>query len=124
MRVSGIRAFFAVAVAALPAPLAAQGEALSHSMQCFIATSTLTQSDDQTVKSAGLLGANFFAGQVFGASPDVDFWALLRREARFLDTARLTELLGECGAEMERRGKEIVAAAQALEAEEAAGISS
>lgn len=106
-----------VSLSAAPAPIHAQDTAVAHYVQCFVATSTLAESEDPAIKFAGLLAANFYAGHIFGKTPDIDLTAALRREAPLLGDARIRSLLVECGAEMEARGKQITAAGQAVEDE-------
>jgi hypothetical protein len=106
-----------MALPASTAPAAAADDAaLRHSVQCFIATSTLLLSEDPKNKTVSLLASNFFAGQIFGAAPDIDLSAALRREAPLLDEAATSALLVQCGREMVERGKQISAAGRALDA--------
>jgi hypothetical protein len=73
-------------------------------------------SEDPKNKTVSLLASNFFAGQIFGAAPDIDLSAALRREAPLLDEAATSALLVQCGREMVERGKQISAAGRALDA--------
>jgi hypothetical protein len=113
--------FCLAVVATVASPLAAASspttdETVRHHVQCFVATSALIDRSEPVAKTSGLLASNFFAGQIFGAAPDIDFEAALRREVQGLDDAKYAALLKQCGAEMQNRGKQIQAAAAALEA--------
>jgi hypothetical protein len=109
----------AVALSPCAPAQAADDATVRHYVQCFLVMSALAASDDPKGKSAGLMATNFFAGQIFGAAPDIDLTAAFRREVPVLNDAKTQDLLSECGAEMDRRGSQIVAAGDALEADAA-----
>ena len=98
------------------APSGAMSAATIHNVQCFIATSTLSASSDKSQSSAGLMGAIFFAGKIFGSDPNVDLTAAVRAQSSKLTQNQINSLLAECGTEMKARGNEITAAGQALQA--------
>jgi hypothetical protein len=54
---------------------------------------------------------------IFGSAPDVDLFAVLKRQSVVLEGGPAPELLAQCGEEMQRRGGQITAAGKALEQE-------
>lgn len=104
--------------AVMPASAEPVSPAMKHNLQCFLAVSTLSSSRDPAHKTMGSMGALFFAGQVFGADPDVDLVVALKAEASTLQDEMIKPLLVECGREMSARGKQIQAAGAALSTSE------
>lgn len=90
--------------------------AIRHSARCLIVVASLASSEDATLKMSGLMGSLFFAGQIFGAEPDIDLASLMKREAIDIDERLTKELLVQCGGELQRRGGQISAAGEALKA--------
>jgi len=62
------------------------------------------------------MGTMFYAAQIFGADPDIDLTNLLVSEAKIVATngKLLGELGKQCGADMQRRGKQISEAGAAI----------
>lgn len=85
-----------------------------HSVRCMVVLSRLDQGRDPTFRNLGLIGGMFFAGKAFGADPDLDLSAAAREEARDLSTADVKTALRECGAELQKRSKDLSGAGQAL----------
>lgn len=114
-----IRLAAALAIAGIFVPAAARAddESTSHDVQCFLVTSMLVQSDNERERSAGLMGALFFAGKIFGSDPYIDLAAATRAELPFLTASRRESLRAECGAEMTSRGGDITEAGEGLEDE-------
>ncbi len=106
------------AAALVPVHAAAQtyDPAIRHSARCLIVVASLASSEDATLKMSGLMGSLFFAGQIFGAEPNIDLTSLMKREAVDIDERRTKELLVQCGGELQQRGGEISAAGEALKA--------
>jgi hypothetical protein len=96
---------------ALAQPLSPAAE---HDVQCFLASLALVNADDQNLKNAGSMGTMFFAGELFGADPNVDLAAAVKTEAPKMTPDLLKQLLPQCGAEMTQRGNQITAAGEAL----------
>jgi len=109
----------AVLTAAPLSAAPAKGD-VGHDIRCFLAVSTLLDSQDKDMHEAGLAATNFFAGKIFGTAPDLDLTAAFRREAAGLTDAGLKALMTECGREMEASGDRLTRAGDALAAEEAA----
>ena len=89
---------------------------ISYYARCTIAFSSLTGGDDPALKPAGVMGTMFYAAQIFGADPDIDLTNLLVSEAKIVATngKLLGELGKQCGADMQRRGKQISEAGAAI----------
>jgi len=109
----------ALGAAPLQAAPPAKGD-VGHDIRCFLAVSTLLETQDKDMHEAGLAATNFFAGKIFGTAPDIDLTAAFKREASALTDAGIKTLMGECGREMEARGDQLTQAGNALGAEEAA----
>ena len=102
-----------------PATAAPSSTDISHAVQCFLLGGSLVNNSDEKIKSAGLITSMFYAGQIFAIEPNIDLTAAMRREAPKITEARFPALRTECSAELQRRGAQMSAAGQALEAEAA-----
>ena len=89
---------------------------LSHSLQCLLISSAMIESGDAKLKSAGLMSAMFFAGQVFGADPKIDLTTALKGKLPKLDAPTVARLQKDCGQELQARGGQITAAGEAIQA--------
>jgi hypothetical protein len=118
MSMGGWTATMAVAAMMLPGVASAQGDdpAIRHAARCLIVVASLTANQDATLKMSGLMGSFFFAGQIFGAQPDIDLTRLMTREATAMDESQTKALLVQCGEELKQRGGQVTAAGQALSA--------
>lgn len=106
----------ALAAPAAAAPASAEAR-IRHYAQCTVVGSVLASNPDEKLKSLGQRMLGFFSGHIFGASPNIDFTALLRREAPTIDEARVRALLPECSNEMRARSVQMAGAAAAVNAE-------
>jgi len=92
---------------------------VSHALQCFLLGGSLINNSDEKIKSVGMITSMFYAGQVFAIEPNIDLTAAMRREAPKITEARLPALRTECSTELQRRGAQMSAAGQALQADAA-----
>ena len=99
----------------MPASAEAQEHGLRNDLQCFLTTSQMQGSSDPQVRAVGMIGAMFFAGKIFGASPNIDLEAALENVARELSGGP-QPMLERCGKEMEQRGNQIQAVGRQLAA--------
>ena len=104
-------AFFCL-VAAAPAP----DPETRADLRCFIAISALTGSEDAATQQAGMIGSRYFLGRIDGRSPGLDLENAIAAEAADMDEAQQKALLESCGAQLAKRGSEVVAAGERLEA--------
>ena len=113
-----------VAAAILLSPFVAKAQAhdpaIRHAARCLIVVASLAENEDATLKMSGLMGSLFFAGQIFGAQPDIDLTSLMRREVVDIDAAQTRQLLVQCGEELKQRGSQLTAAGEALKQMESA----
>jgi hypothetical protein len=106
--------FAAALLVSVPAAAYAQEETLQHDLQCMIVTSTLTEAEEPEAKLAGMIASAFFMGKIFGENPDIDIESALEAAATQFDRTTATNLLQECGKEMEMRGAQVRAAGEHL----------
>jgi hypothetical protein len=100
------------AAGAQPAPAYPQ-----HDIRCFIVASTVVGgADNEKAKSAGMLAAIYFAGKIYGASPQIGLQAAIETELDKMADIDLTTVRKECGEEMRVHGNEIEGAGKALQA--------
>ena len=97
-----------------PAYSQVQQIAQSHDIQCFIVTSSLIGNKDQSINVIGLVSSSFFAGKIFGENPDIDLVVAIKAQAILMKPENNKNLLGECGAEMTTRGKQMSVAGQTI----------
>lgn len=109
IRLAGLTASVLVAV-----PPASQSSPYNGDLECLVAVTQLTASNDEAAKSAGLLGSMFFAGKIFGAQPDIDLDQSLLQAAKRIKPEQISSLLKRCGSEMQERGDQIQAAGRFL----------
>ena len=102
--------------AAIPSAYADEAKA-SRSVQCILAFSAAPRGSNPQASQAVAIATNFFAGQAFGAAPDIGLTALMRREASRMTVPQIRTLLAECGSEIQKRSGQLNAAAKAVLAE-------
>jgi hypothetical protein len=104
-------------LAAAPLLIAASPEEeLRKDVRCFVAVGMLGQQKDENVRSAAMLAAQYFLGRIDGRAPAADLEDLVAREAPTLTEAETGQLLRQCGALMEKRGKDVVGVGEKLKA--------
>lgn len=86
----------------------------SHNLRCLIVAALIANSPDPAQKQIGMLAGVFYAGEVFGADPQVNLAEALKKEASTLKPGELETIRASCGAEMQARGKQISEAGDAL----------
>ncbi|MBV8681321.1 MAG: hypothetical protein JO111_00500 [Caulobacteraceae bacterium] len=114
--------FFTFCVAFVASPVFAATATLNpaeeHSAQCFIVMISLTNSTDSSLQESGYVGSTFFAGQLFGADPNIDLASTIQTEVPRLTPEITKNLVAQCGAELVDKAKQITAARQILESNE------
>jgi len=103
-----------IALAATPSLAQPAAPDTTHNAQCFVAIAVLANSDKPELKTMGLMGSIFFAGEIFGQNPHIDFTAAIKAAAAPMTNDQAQALRVQCGAEMAARGKEISAAGQSM----------
>ena len=84
-------------------------------IRCFIAVSSLMESEDEAMRQAGSMASQYYLGRIDGRVPDLDLESAVAAELP-IDQAALQALMQSCGAELEKRGQEVVAVGKRLTA--------
>ena len=104
-------------LAAAPLLVAATPEEeLRKDVRCFAAMGMLVQHEDETVRNAALMAAQYYLGRIDGRAPSADLEDLLAREAPSLAGQDNAALMRACGALLQTRGAAVVAVGNKLKA--------
>lgn len=101
-----------------PAQANSESARTTYYAKCMVVAAQLATSDDPTTKASGGITFLFYAGHIFGADPNIDLEPLLVREAIALTKSpeESRALAVQCGSEMGKRGEQIQAAGESIQA--------
>lgn len=84
-------------------------------VRCLVVAYHLAGNEDKEISQAGILISQYYLGRLDGRSPGLDLEAAIEAETKGMDDAQMKALLERCGAEVEKRGKDVEALGTRLE---------
>ena len=97
-----------VAAALLLALQTATPGTLTFDVRCMIALGQMSQSGDQTARSAASTASQYFFGRIDGRVPDAELEAAIWRETRTMREDEGMRIIPACAEYMQARGQRLV----------------
>lgn len=98
------------------AAVAAAGLDEVHDTQCLAVAGLMLNDSGSGLSEAGLIGAMFYMGKLFGRDPNYDMVAAMKPVVETMTEASVKTVAAECSAELALRSKQMAEAGAALKA--------